>query len=106
MAPVQVGNTLRGIMLGVPEAVRDGRWPDRFRSIDQLVTSAARKFAVNAEHRRAIARTTHRLIRQRRPGEEIKAAVTAEAERQGIAPDVAIAIATVIMREVTGHFHA
>jgi hypothetical protein len=98
MAPEQVGNTLRGFMLGVPEALRDDRWPDRFNSIHQIVASARQKFVAGAEQRRAIARTTHRLADRHRPASEIKAAVLTEAERLGIAPDAALGLAGEILK--------
>jgi hypothetical protein len=96
-----VGDTLRGIMLA-STGPRDARWHDRFRSIDTLVSSAAQKFADLAEKRRAVARLTHQLIRAGRSGEEIKAAILAEAERRDLAQDNAVAIAGSILNEKIG----
>jgi hypothetical protein len=96
-----VGDTLRGIMLA-STGPRDARWHDRFRSIDALVSSAAQKFTDVAEKRRAVARLTHQLIRAGRSGEEIKAAILAEAERRNLAQDNAVAIAASILNEKIG----
>ncbi len=98
MAADAAAETLRGLMLSHPEGPRDERWTDRYYSIDELVGSATKKYAGNEEGRRAIARTTHRLLKARRPLSEIKVAVLAEAERHNIAPATARRIATSIIR--------
>ena len=79
--------TLRGLMLAHSESARDDRWRDRFGSIPELVGSAAEKYAEAAEHRRALARLAGRMIRQRCPSAEMRAAVLAEAETRGIEPE-------------------
>jgi hypothetical protein len=95
---------LRGTMLAVPEDKHDGRWKARYDEIDRLVESAVKKYAgAQIEGRRAVARTTHRLLEARRPPAEIKTAVLAEAARHGIAAERAIHIATAIMREAVAH---
>ena len=76
--------TLRGLMLAHPEAVRDDRWRDRFASVAGLVASAAAKYAEAAGHRRALAKLAGRMIRNRRPSAEMRAAMRAEAETRGI----------------------
>lgn len=97
-----VGDVLRGLMLATPENARDQRWRDRYRSIPALVASAGDKFAPEAARRRAIARLTHDLVRQRCGGDEIKAAILAEAGRLELAPDTAVAIGAGILRDVRG----
>lgn len=97
-----VAEILRGLMLAHPDTARDARWHDRYRSIGSLVASAATKFAPEAERRRAIARLTHRMARQRRTGEEIKAAILAEAERCGLPSPCALAIGNGILRDLAG----
>ena len=96
-----VVDILRGLMLSVLEARRDTRWHDRYESISELVKSAMQKYGgEQIEARRAIARLTWRMAEASRPGDEIKAAVLATAERVGIDPDKAINIAAGILREV------
>jgi hypothetical protein len=93
--------TLRGLMLAQPQAARDDRWRDRFESIGGLVASAAGKYAETAEHRRALAKLAGRLLRDRRPSAEMRAAVLAEAAARGIEPERAEAIARwVVEREI------
>ena len=87
-----VAQILKGFMLARPADARDGRWHDRYRSIEGIVSSAAQKFGTEAERRRAIARLTHTLLRQRRSGAEIKTAILAEAERLDLASPTALAI--------------
>lgn len=94
-----VADLLRGLMLACPEAGRDARWHDRYRSIAGLVRSAQAKYGGGAEGRRAIARITHRMARQWRDAEEIRAAVLHEAEQRGIDPETAIGIAGAILSE-------
>jgi hypothetical protein len=84
--------TLRGLMLAHPKAAQNDRWRDRFDSIPELVASAAAKFAETAEHRRALARLAGRMIRNRRPSAEMRAAMLAEAETRGIAAERAESI--------------
>ena len=64
--PRDVAETMRGFMLAHPPETRDARWQDRIESIGAIVRSAAHKFVPGAQHRRAIARLTHRMIRRRR----------------------------------------
>jgi hypothetical protein len=97
--PDTVADLLRGLMLACPEAGRDARWNDRYRSIAGLVRSAQGKYRGSAEGRRAIARITHRMARQWRDAEEIRAAVLREAEQRGIDPETAIGIAGAILSE-------
>jgi hypothetical protein len=102
IAPRDVAETVRGLMLAHPVEMRDVRWQDRIGSIGAIVRSAARKFAPEAQHRRAIARLTHRMIRRQRSGGEIKSAVLAEAERLGITPQCALGIGSAILRNTVG----
>jgi hypothetical protein len=101
MRPDAVTEALRGLMLAHPPEARDGRWHDRFASIDAIVGSAAKKFAPEAERRRAIARLAHRLVRHRPEldGAEIRHAILAEAERLGVSAGAALAIGGGILRE-------
>ena len=76
---------LRGVMLSHDLEFRDERWLDRYYSIPELVASALRKYRGEATaKRKPLARLACRLIRERRPGEEVRAAVTAEAAALGI----------------------
>jgi hypothetical protein len=107
LGPDIVADVLRGLMLSHAEPARDARWHDRYRSIGGLVRSAQGKYGSGVEGRRAIARITHRLARQRRPADDIRDAVLQEAEQRGFSPDRAIAIAAAILREkVEGRRHA
>lgn len=92
--------SLRGFMLATPDAERDDRWNHRYSQIPKLVTSAAAKFVkTDNSGWRAIARATHKT-RKRGSGADIKAAVLAEAERSGIAPDKALKLAASILRDI------
>lgn len=71
-----VEGLLRGMMLAHPEVVRDERWLDRFNSIDALVASAVRKYQrIDKKRpdprRKAIARATFHMLRQRTPAIEL-----------------------------------
>jgi hypothetical protein len=102
-----VAALLQGLMLSHLDAGRDARWLDRYRSIPGIIKSAQAKYGGGMEERRAIARITHRLVRRRRPADEIRDAVIREAEQRGITPDTAIAIASAILHEkVEGRRHA
>jgi hypothetical protein len=92
MDPDDAAEVLRGVMLARPPETHDDRWRDRIASISAMVRSAAAKFAPEADRRRAIARLTHQLARQRRPGAEIKEAIIAEAARLDLPPAAALAI--------------
>ncbi len=100
--PRDVAETMRGFMLAHPPETRDARWQDRMESIGAIVRSAAQKFAPRAQHRRAVARLTHRMIRRRRSGDEIRTALLAEAERLGITPECALGIGRAILRDTIG----
>jgi hypothetical protein len=107
MHPRDVAETLRGLMLAHPAEARDARLFDRIGSIGSIVRSARAKFAPEAERRRAVARLTHRMIRGRRSGNEIRAALLAEAERLGIASECALGIGRAILRDkIRGRSHA
>ena len=67
---------LHGLMLSHPESARDARWHDRYRSIAGFVRSAVAKYGGGIEGRRGIARMTHRMVRQRRAADAIRAAVS------------------------------
>lgn len=99
VAPVATAEILQGIMLSHHPDVRDERWHNRFGSISNIVSSAAQKFASDAEKRRAIARLTHRLVRCRQPSREIIEAAEAEAKRLGVAVESASAIVCRILDE-------
>jgi hypothetical protein len=86
--PPTVEELLRGIMLSHPEGVRDKRWLDRYHSIPDLVASALWKYrADSTQSRRPIAALALRLIRERRPGADVRTAVLAEAEAAGMSTD-------------------
>jgi len=95
-----VAELLRGLMLAKPDVQHDERWRDRYDSIPSLVASAAQKYVAEAEHRRAIARVVHDLVRRRRPGEEIKSAVLTEAARRNFGAERALAIGDRILADV------
>jgi hypothetical protein len=80
-----VEELLRGIMLSHDPGLRDERWLDRYYSIAELVASASRKYrGETSEKRKALARLACSMIRERRPGDEVRAAVTAEAATRGV----------------------
>lgn len=93
MSAAATAETLRGLMLAHPEAARDNRWHDRFASIGELATSAARKFNDPEGHGRALAKLVGRMLRDRRPSAEVRAAVLAEAVALGIDAERAEGIA-------------
>jgi hypothetical protein len=97
MPSAAVAEVLRGLMLARRTETYDDRWRDRIASIGGIVRSAAAKFAPEAERRRAIARLTHRLARQRRTGTEIKQAIIAEAARLDLEAESALAIGNGIL---------
>jgi len=90
---------LRGLMLSFPDPARDERWRDRFASIDAIVASATQKYATPADHRREIARLAGRLIHGRRPAEEVRAAIRADAATRGIDPMRAESIAAWVAQQ-------
>jgi hypothetical protein len=98
IAPNAVGEVLRGLMLAQPEGDRDTRWHDRYQSITAIVSSATDKFAPESESRRAVARLTHNMARQRRSADQIKDAILTEAERLGIDAQSALTIGDWILR--------
>lgn len=102
MDPSVIAGFLQGLMLARPEETRDERWQDRYASIGALVASAVRKYAPEAERRRAIARLTHRMIRSGCSGPEIAAAVAAEAQQVALPENNALEIARAILREKIG----
>lgn len=79
-----VEELLRGIMLSWPEGARDERWLDRYYSIPELVASAANKYQANPANRKSLVRLACRLIGDRCPGAEVRAAVLKQAEAVGI----------------------
>jgi hypothetical protein len=88
-----VEELLRGIMLSHPDGARDERWLDRYDSIGELVTSAARKYrAESDERKKPIIRLACRLIRERKPAAEVRAAVYEAAARVGVEASTAAAI--------------
>jgi hypothetical protein len=93
MSATATAETMRGLMLAHPEAARDERWRDRLASIPNLVASAASKYAEAAAHRRALAKLAGRLLRERRPSDEVHTAVLAEAAALGIEAERAEGIA-------------
>jgi hypothetical protein len=107
MDPRAAAETLRGLMLShLPEA-RDDRWRDRIGSIPAIVRSAAEKFAPEAQRRRALAKFTHRLVRQpTTTGAQIKSAILAEAVRLGITAGAGLAIGGGIVRDYEAKRHA
>ena len=60
------------------------------------------EFGADAEAKRAIARLTHALVKQRRPGKEIISEARAEADRWGVASESAVAISAAIIAENVG----
>lgn len=103
--PEAAGEILKGIMLSHPEAARDARWAERFRSIPAIVGSAGRKFAEGAEGRRIIARITHQLIARGYAGSDIAAEIQIEAERRGVPIAAAKSILAAILAETAGGLH-
>lgn len=89
MSASATAETLRGLMLAHPEAARDDRWRDRFRSVGDLVQSAVGKYAATAEHRRELARMAGRLLRDGNDPDDVLDAVRAEAFARGIPADQA-----------------
>jgi hypothetical protein len=79
---------LRGAMLAIPEDRHDGRWKARFDEIERLIDGAVTKYADPAEKRRnnnrTIARLASNMIRNRRHPDDIRAAVSAEADKIGM----------------------
>ena len=98
MSAPATAETLRGLMLAHPEAARDDRWCDRFASIGELVASAARKFNDPEGHARNLAKLAGRMLRERRPSDEVRAAVLAEAAARGIEADRAEGIVQWVAR--------
>ena len=94
MSAAAAAETLRGMMLAFPDAARDDRWRDRFASIGELATSAAKKFHDPEGHGRMLAKLAGRMLRDRRPSDEVRAAVLAEAATRGIETDRAEGIVT------------
>ncbi|HEV7267245.1 MAG TPA: hypothetical protein VGN83_20370 [Falsiroseomonas sp.] len=80
---------LKGLMLACPEAARDARWSDRYASIDELVRSAATKYAASAEHRRELARLVGRRRYDGIDPDDVMAEADAEAAARGITADIA-----------------
>jgi hypothetical protein len=82
-----VSELLRGFMLA-SSGVRDERWTDRYDSIDELVTSAVKKYQAGARIRRdnnsALCALAIRLFEQRHLSGEVREALHAEAARLGI----------------------
>ena len=93
MSAAAVAETLRGLMLAHPETARDDRWHDRYASIDELTASAARKFKDPDGHCRTLAKLAGRMLRDRRPSAEVRAAVLAEAAARGMDAERAEGIA-------------
>jgi hypothetical protein len=99
MTPAAAADVLRGLMASWPDAARDDRWRDRYRSIPALVFSAAQKYRGDtAEGRRAVARLIADMHRRRVPAAEIREAATKEAERHGLPAAVAHDIAAWLNR--------
>ncbi len=78
---------LRGFMLAA-SGVRDERWVDRYYSIDDLVTSAVKKYQDSARIRRdnnsKLCAMAIQLFEQRHLSAEVREALHAEADRLGI----------------------
>jgi hypothetical protein len=110
MTPAAARDVLRGLMLSYPDTARDERWRDRFASIPALIASAGQKYRGDtAEGRRAVARLIADMHRHRAPAAEIREAAIREAERHGLPPAVAHAIAEWLNRRErarTGGAHA
>ena len=101
MSAAGAAETLRGLMLAYPDAARDDRWRDRFASISELATSAARKFQDPEGHGRMLAKLAGRMLRDRHPSAEVRAAVAAEAAARGVEPERAEGIVRwVTQREI------
>jgi hypothetical protein len=91
-----VRELLRAIMLSWPEAARDDRWKARFAGIDRQIDSAVAKYAEPAANRRnnkrAIARLTGTMIRNRQHPDIIRTAVAAEADKLSMPHNEAIQV--------------
>ncbi len=76
---------------------RDERWTDRYYSIDELITSAARKYATDAAIRRdndkKLCAYAMELCRRRLPSTEVRDLVFARADAMGISEARAWAVA-------------
>ncbi len=103
-----VAEQLRGYMLVTPEANRDERWHHRFGQIPSLVESAVPKFAADNEKRdawKAVARMTHRMIKERRLVEDIIWQATEVARQMGIDERRALTLADKICAEAAENWN-
>ena len=97
----------RALAAGAPTTDPRTSPPDDGDRLILRISPRGTKSLAAAEATRAIARLTHRLVRRRRRGAAIRAAILAEAERRGIAAERAVAIGAGILREkIRGHRHA
>ena len=102
-----VEGILRGLMLSHPELTRDDRWESRYEDIPSLVKSAVSEYGgEQVKNRRSIARITHCMAEEERPPDDIRAAVLGEAARIGLPSEVAIRIASGILRDRAEAAHA
>jgi hypothetical protein len=100
--PAAVAEQLRGYMLVTPEASRDERWHQRYGEIPALVDSAGPKFTPEPDKKdawKAVARITHRMIKERRLVEDIIWTVTEVAKERGIDVGRALTLADKICAE-------
>lgn len=108
LRPDSVAEQLRGYMLVTPEAGRDERWHHRYGQIPSLVDSAEPKFAPDREQKdawKAVARITHRMIRERRLVEDIIWQVAAVAKERGIDEGRALTLADKICAEAAENWN-
>jgi hypothetical protein len=102
LRPDTVIEALRGFMLSVHSACRDGRWHSRYAEIPRIVSSAAAKFGDKDNSAwRAIASVTHKQCKARHCSADIKAAVIAKAAEVGLPPDKALALSARILADLT-----
>lgn len=106
--PAAVAEQLRGYMLVTPEASRDERWHHRYGQIPSLVDSAATNFTPEPDKKdawKAVARVTHRMIKERRLVEDIIWQVTAVAKERGIDEGRALTLADKICAEAAENWN-
>jgi hypothetical protein len=102
LRPDCVVEHLRGFLLATPEDGRDERWHHRYGQIPGLVDTAVGKFPADDEKReawKAVARVTHRMIKERQLVEDIIWQVSAVAQQNGLDVGRALTLADKICAE-------
>jgi hypothetical protein len=92
-------DTLRGLMLSCPETTRDDRWRDRFDSIEDMVSSAARKFrTAEAAERSKVTKLIMAWIGKGYTADRLRNEAEAACAAHGLDPRVAHDLAAWIIR--------